>query len=243
MILFGHRGAKGEAPENTVAGFTYARTLGITAFELDVRLSADDHLVVMHDATVDRTTNGSGPISAAAAAELAGLDARAEHPGWPSRIGVPKLAEVFAAVRDAAQWEVEIKTDAPPRLERICALLSPMINRFSLQERVTVSSFDPIALELIANIAPDLPRCFIGAYDTPDDIETARRLGCTRAAVPLRTGSAAIVQAAHAAGLEVTGWPGNTADGVRTLLGWGVDNITTDYPTMAMATVQDVSSG
>jgi glycerophosphoryl diester phosphodiesterase len=239
MILVGHRGAKGEAPENTVAGFEYARSLGIEAIELDVRLSADEQLVIMHDSTVERTTDGRGPVSSLTAAELAKLDARAEHPTWPSPVGVPTLAAAFAAVPDLGHWEVEIKSDAPARLERICALLPPTIDRFGLRERVTISSFDPAALALIAEVAPHLPRCFIGAYDRPVFLETAQRLGCVRAAIPLKSGSAAMVQAARAAGLRVSGWQGNTPEDVRTLVEWGVDQITTDFPTMALGALRD----
>jgi len=234
VILFGHRGAKGEAPENTLAGFQYVRALGIDAFELDVRLSADEQLVVMHDATVDRTTDGQGPVSSFDAAELAALDARAEHPGWPSRVGVPTLAELLATIPDAAEWELEIKSDAPDRMERSCWQLARMVEQFGLRGRATVTSFDPIALELIAVAAPDLPRGFIASFDTLDSLETARTLGCTRVGIPLATGSAEMTRVARAAGMEVTGWPGNTPDGVRTLVGWGVDCITTDFPTMAL---------
>lgn len=240
MTLFGHRGARGEAPENTLAGFRHARALGLDAFELDVRLSADEQLVVMHDALVDRTTDGAGPVASLSAAELARLDARAEHPGWPAPVGVPTLAEVLAAIPDAARWELEIKSDAPDRLERICRLLAATVRRHGLGERATVTSFDPVALELTAAAAPELPRAFIAAYDSAASLETARSLGCARACIPLATGSAAMVRAAHAAGMETTGWLGNTPDGVRTLVGWGVDHITTDYPTMALEALRGV---
>jgi len=234
VILFGHRGAKGEAPENTLVGFQYVRMLGIDAYELDLRLSADEQLVVMHDATVDRTTDASGPLSLFEAAELALLDARAEHPDWPARVGVPTLAQLLEAIPDASQWELEIKSDAPDRMERICRQLARMVEEFGLRGRATVTSFDPVALELIAAAAPELPRGFIARFDTPDSLETARRLGCARVGIPLATGSAEMTRAAQAAGIEVTGWPGNTPDGVRTLVGWGVDCITTDFPTMAL---------
>src|SRR5439155_21621382 len=76
MLLFGHRGARGEAPENTLAGFAHARRAGVAAFELDVRPTADGRLAVIHDATVDRTTNATGAVSDFTAADLARLDAR-----------------------------------------------------------------------------------------------------------------------------------------------------------------------
>lgn len=243
MILFGHRGAKGEAPENTVEGFLHARCLGITSFELDIRLTADDQLVLMHDSTVDRTTSASGPVSEFTAADLAAVDARAEHPDWPNRVGVPTLAAVLEAVPDAAEWELEIKTDTRERLARICELLPPIVERFGLRDRVKVSSFDPVALELIAASAPHLARAFIAAYDAPDSLETALRLGAVRAGTPLASSSAEMVRAVQNAGLEATGWPGNTEDGIRTLLNWGVDNITTDYPTLAMRVVAGESPG
>lgn len=238
MILFGHRGARGEAPENTLAGFQYAQTLGIDAFELDVRLSADEQLVVMHDPTVDRTTNGSGPVASFDAAELARLDARAEHPDWPVPVGVPTLAELLAALPDVAHWELEIKTDAPERLERICRQLARMVDQFGLDGRATVASFDPTALELIALAAPDLARGFTADFDTPSSLETALRLDCAQVDIPLATGSAEMVRAAHAAGMRVAGWLGNTPEDVRTLVAWGVDRITTDYPTMALETLR-----
>ena len=241
MILFGHRGAKGEAPENTVAGFAYARNLGIDAFELDIRLTADERLVVMHDATVDRTTDGSGPVSKYTTAELARLDARADFPLWPERIGVPVLDEILESLPDVAAWEWEIKTDAPEPLERICRQIEPLIERFHLRGRVTISSFDPTALELIATAAPDLTRGLIGAFDTPTYLETALRLGCAQVDIPLRSGSVDMVRAAHGEGLRVTGWQGNTPEDVRTLLERGVDHITTDFPTVALATLREAA--
>src|SRR5262245_48572737 len=90
-LIFGHRGAKGEAPENTLSGFSYARSVGVEAFELDVHLSADHELMVIHDATVDRTTNGNGPVAGFTAAELAALDARAGFAAWGVPVGVPRL--------------------------------------------------------------------------------------------------------------------------------------------------------
>jgi len=238
VILVGHRGAKGEAPENTLAGFQYVRTLGIDAFELDVRLSADEQLVVVHDATVDRTTDGTGPVSAFDASELARLDARAEHPDWPVRVGVPTLAELLEAFPDAGHWELEIKSDAPDRMERICRQLARMVKEYGLRGRATVTSFHPVALELIATAAPDLPRCFIARFDALDSLETARELGCAQVAIPLKTGSAEMVAASRAAGMRVAGWQGNSPEDIRTLVGWGVDQITTDFPTMALDTLR-----
>jgi len=244
VVLIGHRGAKGEAPENTLSGFAYGRRLGLTAFELDVRLSADDRLVVIHDPTVERTTHGSGPVASFTAAELAALDARAAFPAWPEACGVPTLDDVLGLIGDTPRLQLELKSDEPTRLEHKTGLLVALLDRLGLRvpARITISSFDPRALEVARRLAPELPRAFIGAYDGPADLETAVRLGAAVACIPLKTGSAAMAAAAQAQGLRVTGWLGNSADDVATLVAWGVDEITTDYPTVAQAALIDGSN-
>jgi glycerophosphoryl diester phosphodiesterase len=79
MILIGHRGGRFEAPENTLPGFRYALDLGLEAVEFDLRLTRDGQVVVIHDSTVDRTTNGTGAVADLTLAEIQALDARARH--------------------------------------------------------------------------------------------------------------------------------------------------------------------
>lgn len=243
MLVFGHRGARGEAPENTLAGFEYARRHGVAGLELDVRLSADGQLVVIHDATVDRTTGATGLVSGYTAAALAQLDARGSHTSWPQRVGVPTLAEVLdahappahRAGAPPARLAIEVKTDTPERLERVCAALVEQIDRHGIHDTVTVTSFDPLALEIMRRLAPVLPRAYIGAYDTPASLETALRLDCRQADVPLARGSQDMVHRAQAHGLRVVGWLGNSEAELEALVRWGVDGITSDYPTRAVA--------
>jgi glycerophosphoryl diester phosphodiesterase len=235
MIVFGHRGARGEAPENTLPGFAYARTIGLQAFELDVRLSADEQLVVVHDPNVDRTTNGTGPVSQFTAAELARLDARRSCPGWPEPAGIPRLVEVLDTYANQVRLAIEIKTDTPERLERVCALVIQAIEQYQLSESVVVSSFDPAALEVVGRLAPSVTRAFIGAFDAPHFLQSAIRLGCGQIDVPLSTGSPEVVREAHARGMRVVGWLGNTSEDLELLLRWGVDGCTSDFPARALA--------
>ena len=242
MILYGHRGARNEAPENTLTGFRHALRQGITAFEFDVHLSADDQLVVIHDPTVDRTTNGSGPVAAMTVAELAALDARSIFPDWPERAWVPTLTEVLELIGHAEDMEIEIKTDRPDRLQRVAELVLDAARRFDLGARAAVTSFDPVALEAVARLAPGQRRGFIGKFETPDDLATGLRVGATHVAIPIKTGSPQRVQEAHAAGLRVTGWQGNTREDIHTLRAWGVDAITSDYPTLARAVLREAGA-
>jgi glycerophosphoryl diester phosphodiesterase len=234
MILLGHRGAKGEAPENTLAGFAHARAIGVEMFELDVRLSADGQLVVIHDATVDRTTDATGPVAGFTAAELARLDARGTCPTWPKSVGVPTLVEVLDAFADRGRFAIEMKQDEPERLARVAELVVREIDRHGLRQRVVMTSFDPVALEHAARVAPDVDRAYIGKYDAPAYLDEAQRLGCVEADVPLATGSAEIVREAHARGLRVCGWLGNKPEMLRTLVEWQVDAITSDFPSIAL---------
>ena len=234
IILYGHRGARGEAPENTVAGFEYARRLGINAFELDVRLTADGRLAVIHDAKVDRTTDAIGEVATFSAAQLALLDARGRFRDWPMPCGVPILDDVLASIGLDERLEIEIKTDSPARLEQVCDRLVASAERYKLAGRATFSSFDPTALDILSHRAPEWPRGYIGAFDGPQWLETALTHGCTQVDVPVTSGSKQIVRAAHTCGLRVTGWPGNTAEQLTTLVDWGVDGITTDYPSLAL---------
>lgn len=240
MILYGHRGARHEAPENTLTGFRHALGRGITSFEFDVHLSADDRLVVIHDPTVDRTTNGHGAVADMTVAELARLDARSTFSEWPEPAGVPTLSEVLDLVHGSESLEIEIKTDRPERLVRVAELVLAAIDRYDLAQRATVTSFDPAALEAVARLAPEQRRGFIAKFETADDVATAVRLGASRCAIPLKTGSLARVHEAHAAGMDVTGWQGNTREDVTALLAWGVDCITSDYPTLARSVLREV---
>jgi glycerophosphoryl diester phosphodiesterase len=243
IVLYGHRGARGEAPENTLPGFAYARRVGVEAFELDVRLSGDHELVVIHDETVDRTTDGTGRVAHLTAAALARLDARAAFPHWPERAGVPTLDEVLATFPDLPAWQIEIKADAPERLERVCARLARLISRYGIEERVVVASFDASALRLMRRAAPELPLAYIGRYDSPSYLETALALRCAGACVPHRTSTRELVHQAQARGLAITGWLGNTPQELELLLDWGVDSITSDYPSVAVPWLRAHAAG
>lgn len=234
MIVYGHRGAKGEAPENTLPGFAHAYRAGLRAFELDVRLTADGQAVLMHDAAVDRTTNGSGLAAEMTREQLARLDARAAFPDWPESCPVPTLADLLAVLPGDVRLEIEIKRDDPRRLEILGAQLVALISDFDITERVTISSFDLNALHILRRLAPRLPRAYIGAYDQPQFLAAALELECAQADIPLTTGSLTVVREAQANGLRVTGWPGNTPEQLHALVEWKVDAITTDFPGIAL---------
>jgi glycerophosphoryl diester phosphodiesterase len=235
VLLFGHRGAAGEAPENTLTGFAHAVRAGVRAFELDVRLTADGELVVLHDDSPLRTTGVAGAVENFHSAELAALDARLPHPTWPEAAPIPTLHQVLTAFPNMDAYQIEIKRAAPEKLPTICRRLVETIHATGVTPRVEISSFDAAALATMREIAPDLPRAYIGTYDSPSWIEQALQLGCSGACIPHKSTTPEVVQLAHQHHLAITGWPGNQEEELALLLAWPVAAITTDFPTRALA--------
>jgi glycerophosphoryl diester phosphodiesterase len=235
--VFGHRGAAFEAPENTMAGFRAAIGAGVVAFELDVHLTLDGKLAVIHDESLARTTGIDGLVADFNSAELRGMDASKGLKGWQGSgdAGIPGLDEVVAAFKDAiGEWQIEIKTDTPARLERVCGLLSPFLAAEGIADRTVVTSWDPVALEIMLDRYPAIRRGFIGWYETGADLATALRLKSYNACIPVMTSSKAISDAAHEAGMTVTGWLGDSAAQLDALLEWKVEMITTNAPSFAL---------
>lgn len=236
MQVIGHRGARFEAPENTLAGFAHTIALGLAAVEFDIRVSRDGELMVIHDATVDRTTDGHGEVSSFTAAELAALDARSGFTDVALPCGVPTFDQVLDVLAPSSLgMMIEIKTDTPEREERIVRGVLDRLRARSLMGRATITSFDPVALEFVVRDAPDQRRGYIGAWDGDAFLETALRLGCAQADMHHVSASAGMVAKAHDAGLTVVGWPCNTPEEVALLAGWGVDAVTSDAPTTVRA--------
>ena len=230
MRILGHRGARGEAPENTVAGFIYAKGLGLDAFEFDVYLAKDDKLVVMHDPTIDRTTNGTGNVTDFTSVELAALDARAAFPDWPQPCGVPTLDQVLDVVQDIPMMQIEVKHDIPERLEQAIPLLINTIREREMTSQVIITSFDPTALEILERVAPGVAHSLLGAYDSIEWIERALALNCTQVNVSLKKSSVEVVAQARKFGLKVGSYVCNTPEDFAVAREFNVDYFTSDFP-------------
>jgi len=151
--IFAHRGAKAVAPENTLPAFARALEMGVAGIELDVHCSKDGRLVVIHDESLTRTTNGKGNVGAYTAAELANLDAGSHFDPAFAQVGVPTLEEVFDLVEGRCIVNVEVKTMDPLGGNQVEPLLALMRTR-NLYEQVIVSSFNPISLIKLRYLEP-----------------------------------------------------------------------------------------
>ena len=153
-LIYGHRGASGHAPENTLEAFRLAMDMGADGFELDVHMSKDSELVVIHDETVDRTTDGTGLVRELTLEQLQALDA---CNGMENYRGakIPTLAEVFELIRDTHHIvNVEVKTDEwfYPQIEEKCLALA---KEKGVEDRVIYSSFNHYTLMKLRQLEPD----------------------------------------------------------------------------------------
>ena len=205
----------GVEPENTLRSFVAAQQAGLDLIELDLHLSKDGALVVMHDAEVDRTTDGTGPIAEKTLEELRALDAgRGER--------VPVLEEVLDAVRSPLQ--VEIKDVAAARA------LAEVMQRRDLVSRVEVSSFHDEAVAEIGRLVPGVRTALIASRYGTDVVERAREAGAATLCLNIRRLTLEVVEHARKADLRVIGWVVNTQDHLRLVRALQLDGATTDYP-------------
>lgn len=153
-MIYAHRGASGHAPENTLEAFRLAMEMGADGFELDVHMSKDGELVVIHDETVDRTTDGTGFVKDLTLAQLKALDARNGMDAY-ANARIPTLAEVFDLIRDTHHIvNVEVKTDECfyPMIEEKCLALAA---EKGVEDRVIYSSFNHHTLLKLRQLKPD----------------------------------------------------------------------------------------
>ncbi|MFN2225086.1 MAG: glycerophosphodiester phosphodiesterase [Anaerolineae bacterium] len=243
-LVMAHQGGDGLWPSNTMYAFERAVALGVDVLEMDVHSTADDVLVVIHDGTVDRTTDGSGAVHDLTLAELQSLDAGYrwtpdEGQTWPYRgqgIRIPALEEVFTAF-PGMPMNIEIKQAEPT----IAALLCRLIRDYDMADQVLVVSFHEEATKEFRDICPEvvtgttqnevivlfaLSRLFLeGAYGP-----AAGAMQVPEYRSGLHVLAPRLVDAAHRRGLEVHAWTINDEADMRRLIDLGVDGIITDYP-------------
>lgn len=224
MRVIAHRGASGYAPENTRAAFERAIAMGAVAIETDVRLTADGHLVLMHDATVTRTTDGRGPVADYTLAELRSLDAG----GWfdPEFAGerVPTLAELIEEIVPRIPVVVEVKDQAAtgPTIEAIRVA--------GIEAQVEVTSFLWPAVAEAKRLAPELVVGFLTPEFDDDIIRRCARRGFAQVCPHVDTLTEALVAEAHDAGLVVRAYGIARREQVDRLFATGADGATVNWP-------------
>jgi len=228
-IRIAHRGASADFPENTLRAFEEALALGVDAIELDCQLSADGELVVIHDETLERTTDGIGPVCAHTWAELRRLDAGRWKDERFRGLGIPRLADVLELVAGRALVNVELKSvDDVGRIERP---VTTLVEQCGATERVIFSSFHT---EAVRGVRAAAGWARLGILCQRGPVSAAMALaeeldaGCV---VPRRKlVDSGVVQEAHRRGLGVWVWTVNDPIDMQRLRALGVDAMFSDHP-------------
>jgi glycerophosphoryl diester phosphodiesterase len=228
--VIGHRGAAAYAPENTLAGFRKAKALGCQWVEFDVRLAASGGLVVIHDATLERTTNGQGRVADHTISELAALDP-GDGAGVPS---LPDVLELLAELGLGANVEVKAELENAPVTGALAAVACEQARRKHGLE-LLISSFSPAALAAAHGAAPFLPRGLLRDAPGRDWRSSAEALGCISLHVQARCADRALAAAVHGAGLRLLAYTVNDPLQARTLLAGGIDGVFSDVPDRILA--------
>ena len=231
FMVIAHRGASSYAPENTFAAFDLAIEMGARHIELDVHATADHQVVVIHDDTVDRTTNGTGPVTAHTLAELTALDAGAWFDARFSGERIPRLSAVFQRYRGRVHVHVEIKGRSDDLAERTADL----VRQHGMTTSVTITSFQHARLDETRAYAPELPTGWLVPEVDDAVIARARAMRVTQIC-PKATGvTPALVERLHAEGFVVRAWGVATEALMRQVVEAGADGMTVNFPDKLIA--------
>jgi len=235
-LLFAHRGASLHAPENTMEAFDLAIQQGADGVELDAKLSADGEVIVIHDSTVDRTTNGHGRVAMFKLTDLRALDAGSFFSEKFRGAQIPTLNEVFEVIGRHGFINVELKNYTTPRdhlVEKVCAL----VQKHNLQKKILFSSFFAYNLKRAAQLLPEVPRGLLALRGWKG--MWARSFGFMfgeyQALHPyINDVDAPQVARVHKLKRRIHVWTANTEQDLLRLKNWGVDGIITADPLTAV---------
>jgi len=243
-LVIAHRGDSAHRPENTLASFAGALEVGATVVELDVQLTADGHVVVFHDPTLDRTTTGRGDVHGLTLAEV-----RAVSAGYPERFGtayagerVPTLAEVLGLLRGRARALVEIKTesvsdDAEGGVE---ARVADEVRRSGMAGEVALISFDQRAVVRLLHLAPEITRGRIFSRTRADEVLAEAREASCGLVMPHKSQlSDALAERVHAAGLKLATWVVDEPEELKKLARFGLYGVGSNRPGVLIDAIAD----
>ncbi len=236
-FIIGHRGARNEAPENTIGSFIHAQKNGCYAFELDVRLSKDNQLMVFHDHILGRMTGVNGLLSSFTAEQLNHFDARGRIL-WPYVCPIPKLQHVIESVPLTKDWQFEVKPTSLIRMKKLATELLSLIETMSGKiGRTAITSSSEWFLKEVKRRAPSQNIGLVSESQGLEAVERCVQLGCSLLVINKAMCSEAIVSAAHKKDLEVSVWTVNNIDQMHALRSMQVNSIITDIPSRAIVEI------
>ena len=231
VMVIAHRGASSYAPENTLAAFDLALQMEVRHIELDVDVTSDSHIVVIHDDTVDRTTNGSGPVTSHTLAALRGFDAGSWFGAQFAGERIPTFDEVLARYKGRAHIHTEIKGHSPSLSQRTADL----IRKHGMEGEVTITSFQNVRLEEMRAYAPELPMGWLVREVSDPIIAQAHAMGVTQLCPRANAVTPELVRRLHAEGFVARAWGVTTEELMQQVVQAGADGMTVNFPDKLIA--------
>jgi glycerophosphoryl diester phosphodiesterase len=238
--IIAHRGSSAYAPENTLAAFKMALQQGADGIELDAKLSADGHVVVIHDQSVDRTTPSKGLVREYIMADLHKMDAGSHFDIAFMGEPIPTLEEVFKAVGQLTYINVELTNYSSP-FDDLPEKVAELVKQNKLNQRVLFSSFNFVALSRIHRLLPEVPTGLLTPPGWKGVLMRALpgQLLSYRCLHPeLGDVTPQLVQAVHQKGRKVFTYTANKEEDIRRMFHFGVDGIFTDDPVLARGVLE-----
>ncbi|MBX3037704.1 MAG: glycerophosphodiester phosphodiesterase [Anaerolineales bacterium] len=243
-LVIAHQGGDGIAPGNTMLAFQNAVDIGVDVLEMDLHITKDDVLVLIHDETIDRTTNGSGEVESMTLDEIKQYDAgydwsndnNATFPFRGQGITIPTLEEVFTAFPQM-KMTIEIKKSNKSMIQPFC----DMIHAYNMQEKIVVASFYDDKMKAFREACPEvatssaknettvfvlLSKVFLTGFYSPQFYS----LQVPEESSGITVMTESFIRAAHERNLAVEPWTINDEETMRKFIEWGVDGIMTDRP-------------
>jgi glycerophosphoryl diester phosphodiesterase len=242
--IFAHRGSSAYAPENTLAAFRLAVQQGADGIELDAKLCLDGHVVVIHDDTLDRTTNGTGPVKSLSLSELKRVDAGSKFNTNYQSEKIPSLAEVFEAIGQQLIINVELSNYSSP-VDDLPEKVVSLIKEYGLENNVMLSSFNFIALIRAHFLLPEIPLGLItfAGFAGPFLSSQLMNFGPLLALHPNYLDvTPDLITMAHQSKCRLHAYTVNKPDIMKTLFTAGVDGIFTYDPLLAQKVLLEINS-
>jgi len=251
-LVIAHQGGDGIAPGNTMLAFQNAVDIGVDVLEMDLHITKDDVLVLIHDETIDRTTNGTGEVESMTLDEIKQYDAgydwsndnNATFPFRGQGITIPTLEEVFTAFPQM-KMTIEIKKSNKSMIEPFC----DMIREYDMQDKIVVASFYDDKMKAFREECPEvatssaknettvfvlLSKVFLTGFYSPQFYS----LQVPEESSGITVMTESFIRAAHERNLAVEPWTINDEETMRKFIEWGVDGIMTDRPDIMIETLK-----
>lgn len=233
--VFAHRGASEKAPENTLAAFEMAAQMGADGIELDVHLSKDGRLMVLHDDTVDRTSNGTGTVHDMSFDELRTLDASMGKQGF-SGAQIPTLDEVYELItKTNMSVNVELKENSYENGFIVIPKVLALTEQYGLTDKVFYSSFNHYMLRELKQAAPSVQTAVLYDAAMVDVWEYTQKVPANAIHPYFRVlQDAQLVPQCHARGIQVRPWTVDSEEDLQQMFASGVDAVITNRPNFAL---------